>query len=64
MLPRELTHLEFKHYHKLSGISDGYRSSYRTPVAKFKVSTFCLWRRGFVLDIKGKALKSIYALLG
>lgn len=44
---QEITHLELKHYHKLLGISDCYRCHYRTPVAKIKVSKFCLWRRGF-----------------
>lgn len=61
ILPREVTHLELKHGHTPLGISDGYR-------CKDKVSEFCLWRRVvfclFVLDITGKALQSIYALLG
>lgn len=42
ILPREITHLEPKRYHKVLGISDCYRCHVRTPVAKTEASKFGL----------------------
>lgn len=59
--PREITHLELKQYHKLLRISACYRWL-QQPRLKFPNSA--LGDRIFIVNIKGKALESIYALLG
>lgn len=63
--PRERTHLELKQYHKLFRISDLLQVSLQDSSSQDR--SFQMWpweERISVSDVKGKALKTIYALLG
>lgn len=63
MLPREITSLELKHYRKLLGISDCYSVITGLQSPRPKLPNLAFREGSFISDIKGKALKSIYALL-